>query len=173
MTCRLLAMGLCVILTACVTTVTEHKWTPEKPQQATEPVKAADSAFTLKQMDEFVQQVAKLDIISRQAEAKRLQAKPPELAPGDRLKLAYLLSLENATLDDLGRAQAQLEGLETAISDPPTRLYVRLLQRTVAVETAQKQEKRRADELQEKLNQIKQLELELIKRNQAKPGEGK
>jgi hypothetical protein len=166
-------MGLCVILTACVTTVTERKGSHERPQQAAEPLKAADSAFTLKQMDEFVQWVAKLDIVSRQAEAKRLQAKPQEPAPGERLKLAYLLSMENATLDELERAQTQLDGLETAIADPATRLYVRLLQRTVAVETAQKQEKRRADELQEKLNQIKHLELELMKRNQAKPAESK
>jgi hypothetical protein len=166
------AMCLCLILTACVTAGTDLRGANEGLQQPREAVKLADSAFTLKQMDEFVQQIARLDITGRQTEARRLQGKAP-LAAGERLKLAYLLSLENATLDDLEQARTQLDGLEAGFADPPTRLYVRLLQRMVTVATAQKQEKKRADELQEKLKQIKELELELIKRSQAKPVESK
>jgi hypothetical protein len=172
MTSRIATLSLGLIVAGCAAIGTDHKGPLEKPQQAADPVKATDSAFTLKQMDEFIQQASKLDITTRQAEAKRLQGKPDPV-PGDRLKVAYLLSLENATLDDLAQAQVQLDKLDTAFADPETRLYVRLLQRTVAVATAQKQEKRRAEELQEKLKQIKDLELELIKRNQAKPVGGK
>lgn len=167
MTSRMVAMGVCLVVSACTATGTHFKG-----QQAMAPVKVVDSAFTLKQMDGFVQKSERLDITGRRAEAKRMQGKP-DPAPGDRLKIAYLLSLENATLDELGQAQAQLDGLETAFADPETRLYVRLLQRMVAAETAQRQDKKRADELQEKLKQIKELELELMKRSQAKPAEVK
>ena len=172
MTTRLLAMGLCLIVSGCAAIGTDHKGTLKRPQPAMQRVKVADSDFTLKQMDEFIQRITKLDINGRQTEAGVLQGRRNP-APGDRLKLAYLLSLENATLDDLKNAQTQLDGLEAAFADPATRLYVRLLQRTVAEETAHKQEKKRADELQEKLNQIKELELELMKRSQAKPAASK
>jgi hypothetical protein len=168
MTARLMAMGLCLIVSGCATTGTDHKGTVERPQPAMERVKVADSDFTLKQMDEFIRRITKLDLTGRQTEAGDLQ-RMRNPAPRDHLKLAYLLSLENATLDDLKNAQTQLDGLEAAFADPDARLYVRLLQRTVAEETAHKQEKKRADELQEKLNQIKELELELMKRSQAKP----
>ena len=172
MTARLAAMGLCLIVSGCATTGTDHKGTVERPQPAMGRVKVADSDFTLKQMDEFIRRITKLDLTGRQTEAGDLQ-RMRNPAPGDHLKLAYLLSLENATLDDLKNAQTQLDGLEAAFADPDARLYVRLLQRTVAEETAHKQEKKRADELQEKLNQIKELELELMKRSQAKPAVSK
>lgn len=169
---HMLRLSLCLALTGCATIGSMPKPVGEAAHSRTDPAKPADFAFTLRQMDEFIQQVGKQDVAGRQAEVRRRLGKP-EPTPADRLKLAYLLSLDNATQDDLGQAQMELEGLDAGFADSATRLYVRLLQRTVVAAAAQKQEKKRADELQDKLKQIKELELELMRRSQAKPAESK
>ncbi|HEX7970984.1 MAG TPA: hypothetical protein VF501_02010, partial [Thiobacillus sp.] len=79
------------------------------------------------------------------------------------------LSLDNAAPADLMHAEEQLEGLEFQFEDPATRLFVHMLQRTVAAERALRKEKKRAADLQEKLQQIKKLERDLQERNQADP----
>jgi hypothetical protein len=167
---RALAMGLCLIVSGCVGSGATQNGDNAGPQGVAK--KPVDSTFTMNQMASYVHQVSGLDVAARQNEARRLQASLA-MSVSDRLKLAYLLSLEGASLDDIEQARTQLEGLDAVFEDPATRLYVRLLQRTAAMETAYKQEKKRADDLQQKLKQIKELELELMKRNQAQPAESK
>jgi hypothetical protein len=171
MTCRILPLGLCLVLAACAAPGSGSK-AEHEPASRKAPAKMVDAAFTLDQMSAFIQQISSQDINTQRGEAKQLQTKP-EIDAGDQLKLAYLLSLENASVEDLAQSQAILDGLEPQFADPATRLYVRLLQRMVAAETGFKLQKRRADELQEKLRQLKKLELELIERNQPKPAQSK
>ena len=83
------------------------------------------------------------------------------------------MSLDNASAEDLTLAQEQLQGLELLFEDSATREFVRLLQRMLTAERAINQEKKRVEELQEKLRQLKKLELELQERSQAKPPQGK
>jgi hypothetical protein len=126
-----------------------------KPYEANELialVKRAIASFTLDQMSEYVEQISRQDIAAQQAEVKRLQGLAP-IGASDRLRLAYLLSLDNASRDTLVEAQAVLDGLEPLFGDPGTRLYVRLLQRTVMREVA-------LDDLQETLRQVTKRELE-------------
>ncbi len=169
---QMIAIGFGLILGGCTVSGAVHTGGPDNLPQRNASMRPADSSFTLAQMDSYVDKTSGLDATGRQNEVRRLQANTATDV-NDRLKLAYLLSLEDASLDDLGQAQAQLEGLDAAFGDKATRLYVRLLQRTVAMDIACKQEKKRADGLQEKLKQIKDLELELMKRSQTQPAQGK
>lgn len=142
-----------------------------KPYEAPELialVKRGIARFTLDQLSEYIQQLLRQDIAAQQAELKRLQHLAP-IGASDRLKLAYLLSLENASLEDLVQAQTLLDGLELLFGDPGTCLYVRLLQRTIKLHTAHKQETQRAEELEETLRRIKELQSGSIQRNQATP----
>jgi hypothetical protein len=172
---RLLAVGFCMVLAGCAAgqapppaarvSVVEQKATA-KAGARTEP------AFTFVQLGEFMQLVARHDAKAQRTEVARLQslAKPDA---GDRLRLAYLLSLDNASPEDLTLAQEQLQGLELLFEDSATREFVRLLQRMLTSKRAINQEKKRVEELQEKLRQLKKLELELQERSQAKPPQGK
>ena len=142
-----------------------------KPYEAPELialVKRAIARFTLDQLSEYIQTLLREDIAAQQAELKRLQHLAP-IGASDRLKLACLLSMETASLDDLTQAQAVLDGLEPLFGDPGTCLYVGLLQRTVMLAIALKQEKQRIDELEEQLRLIKQPEPDTIPGNQAVP----
>jgi hypothetical protein len=172
MDCRILPLGLCLVLAACAATGLGTESEHEEHQGRKAPAGIVDSGFTLERMGAFIQQTSSQDFGAQRAEATRLQH-IPEISASDRLKLAYLLSLENTSQDDLAQSKAMLDGLDLQFADPATRLYVRLLQRTVAAEAAYKTEKQRADELQEKLRQIKKLELDLMERNQAKPAQDK
>jgi FixJ family two-component response regulator len=142
-----------------------------KPYEAPELialVKRAIARFTLDQLNEYIQQLLRQDVAAQQAELKRLQHLAP-IGAIDRLKLAYLLSLEKASLEDLAHAQTMLDELEPLFGDPGTRLYVRLLQRTVMLETAHKQETQRTEELKETLKRNEEPEFDLSEPNQAKP----
>lgn len=145
---------------------------PDAALQTTEAVAGTDSAFTLGQMGEFIRHFNRLDSTAQRAEVRRLQSIEKRGA-GDRLMLAWLLSLNNAPAADLVRADEQLDGLERQFEDPATREFVRMLQRNLALELAFRKEKKRAAELQEKLQQIKNLELELQERSQAGQSQGK
>ncbi len=126
-----------------------------KPYEAPELialVKRAIASFTLEQLSEYLEQVSRQDIAVRQGEVKRLQALAP-IGAGDRLKLACLLSQEDASSAEWVQAKAVLNGLEPLFGDPGTRLYVRLLQRTVTREVAHRS-------LQEKRGPGKRPELE-------------
>lgn len=131
-----------------------------------------DSASSLGRMSAFIDRIGGQGAVTRKAEIGRLQGldKPGAV---DRFELAYLLSLDNPGAEDLIRAQAHLEGLAPLFPDAAPRQFVRLLQRILALERALQQERKRTDELQDKLRQIKQLELELLRRSQTKPPQGK
>lgn len=128
--------------------------------------------FTLGQLSAFIDRLDSQDSAAVRAEIKHLQGLgTPDAA--DRLKLAWLLSRNNAPAADLARAEEQLEGLERLFDDAATRHFVRLLQRTLAAERSLRQERKKTAELYEKLQQIKKLELELQERSQAGPQQGK
>jgi FixJ family two-component response regulator len=139
-----------------------------KPYEAPELIaliKRAIARFTLDQLNEYLQKLGQ-DIAAQSAEIKRLQHVAP-IGASDRLKLAYLLSLENASQEDLEQAKAALDGLEPLFGDPGTRLYVRLLQRTVVLETARRQDRQRTAELEDKLTRIKEQAPDLMPRGLA------
>jgi FixJ family two-component response regulator len=144
-----------------------------KPYEAPELialVKRAIARFTLDQLSEYIQHLRCQDVAAQQAELKRLQRLAP-IGASDRLKLAYLLSLENASLEDLLHAQKMLDGLELLFGDPGTCLYIRLLQRMVMLETAHKQEEQRTGELEKTHSRSEQPESDLTQRKTMPPGE--
>ena len=166
-----LAVGLGLILTGCAYDAPASAL-PD-PHAAAAAGGNVDASFTLGHLNAFVHRFGAQDAAAQRAEIARLQGLAPRSA-GDRLMLAYLLSLDNASPADLMRAEEQLEGLEFQFGDPATRLFVHMLQRTVAAERALRKEKKRAADLQEKLQQIKKLERDLQERNQADlPPQGK
>ncbi|HYP68360.1 MAG TPA: response regulator [Thiobacillaceae bacterium] len=139
-----------------------------KPYEAPELialVKRAIARFTLDQLNEYLQKLMSQDIAAQQAEIKRLQHLDP-IGASDRLKLACLLSLENASWEDLVQARTLLDELEPLFGDPGTRLYVRLLQRAVMLETACQREKQRIAELEEMLSRIKGNDPDLMQGSQ-------
>jgi hypothetical protein len=134
--------------------------------------RSADAPFSIGQMGEFMRQIAGQGTAARQNETRRLQ-NLERRTPMEKLKLAYVLTLENASPENLAQAQEQLEGLELSFEDPAIRQFVTLMQRMIASEGICKQEKKRAGELQEKLHQLNKLELELQKRSQDQQKQGK
>jgi FixJ family two-component response regulator len=142
-----------------------------KPYEAPELIallKRAIAIFTLDQLSEYIERICRQDVAAQQGEVKRLQNLAP-IGASDRLKLAYLLSQENASAEDLVQAQTVLDGLEPLFGDPGTRLYVRLLQRMVMRETAHRQEEQGADELREKPSKTLNPEPNPMQPDPAKP----
>lgn len=169
MACRILPAALCLTLTACMASApVANSGNPPAAQKM--PDSATDTTFTLNQMSEIIEQVSRQSDTAQRAEVARLKGKPG-LTPGERLELAYLLSQENRSPEDLAQSRKLLDGLEREFDDAGTRLYIRLLQRTVAVQAAYNQEITKAADLLEKLKQIKKLELDLMQRNRA-PAQG-
>ena len=82
------------------------------------------------------------------------------------------MSLDGAKTEDVAESSHLLDGLDQAFSDTGIQLYVRLLQRTVALEIANAHANARADDLEQKLAQLKKLELDLMRRNQTPPQPG-
>jgi hypothetical protein len=136
------------------------------PAAAPEKQTLADNALTPAQLAEYIGKVSKLEGEAAIAEAKRLEATAHGNA-GDRLKLAYLLARDGARPEDLARARELLTGI--ALDDAGTREIARLLQRIVRLEQNVRQERVKATELQEKIEQLKSLERELQERGQSKP----
>jgi DNA-binding response OmpR family regulator len=142
-----------------------------KPFEAPELIAMVNRAiarFTLDLLNEYIEQISRLDIAVRRSEVKRLQGLVP-IGASDRLKLACLLSAENASLEDLVQAQSVLEGLESLFGDAGTRLYVQLLQKTVSMEAAHRRGTQRADELGEKHGQPSSDQLDLNEINKSEP----
>ena len=165
----ILAAVLCSALTACLPI--KDVMTGSHPAGQTRSQDRVDTDFTLTRMGEFTAQTEKLDERGRQAAIVKLTGRPAPAAV-ERLELAYLFSLDPATDEELAQAARLLDGLDRLFEDAGVRLYVRLLQRTVGFEAGYARESSRADELEQKLKQIRKLELELIQRNQAPPSPG-
>jgi hypothetical protein len=145
-----------------------HIW-PGTPSSAIAP-KVADTALTPSQVTAYMGEVSKLDAVALNAQIRRLQAGARGSA-GDRLKLAYLLGREGSMPKDLVKARALLEGLPDTFDDPGTRELVRLLQRVVKLEQQFLQVRRKASELQDKIDQLMSLEQTLQQHRPSKvPG---
>lgn len=102
-------------------------------------------------------------------ELQRLQEAAPRDATA-RLELAMLLARRGATPEALARAQSLLAGLEEAFAAPGTRQFVLLHQRLVRLELDLRQERRRAAELQDKIERLKDLERNLGQRGKTEEG---
>lgn len=112
------------------------------------------------------------------AEQQRLQALGGQRTPADKLKLAYLLVARAApTAEEASQAQDLLKGLDNQTEDPASKQFIRVMQRLVrqTLDLSQlradlaKSNKQVAD-LQDKIGQIKNLEVELQDRAQSRPG---
>jgi hypothetical protein len=161
----ILSAALCSTLAGCLpSTATENPGDSRGVQTGS--AHPADATFTLAQLGEFIELTARQSPAERQAVIERLKDRAAKPA-GDRLKLAYLLSLENATADELAQACKLLDGLDAEFGDRGVRLYARLLQRTAMTEAAYARETAKNEESVQKLKQIKKLELDLIQRNQS------
>jgi hypothetical protein len=158
--------GLLVCLLVCGCAITPGN---EAGPAATivEPGGAAQT-FDMRDMTEYMRKISARDPAVLHAETKRLQALPNRTA-AERLELAWLLDREDASNEELARAQTLLTGLETAFADPSLNAYIRLMQRAVDQELLLRQEHSRADELQDKIDRLKDLEQSLLDRSQPKP----
>lgn len=115
------------------------------------------------------------------ADQQRLQALGAQRTSADKLKLAYLLiARASPTPDEATQAQDLLRGLDSQTEDPASKQFIRVLQRLSrqTLELAQlraelvRSNKQVAD-LQDKIGQIKNLEVELQDRAQSRPGQAK
>ncbi len=115
------------------------------------------------------------------AEQQRLQALGAQRTPADKLKLAYLLVARAApTPEEANQAQDLLRGLDNQTDDPASKQFIRVMQRMTrqTLDLAQlraelvRSNKQVAD-LQDKIGQIKNLEVELQDRAQSRPGTAK
>ncbi len=115
------------------------------------------------------------------AEQQRLQALGAQRTPADKLKLAYLLVARAApTPEEATQAQDLLRGLDNQTEDPASKQFIRVMQRMTrqTLDLAQlraelaRSNKQVAD-LQDKIGQIKNLEVELQDRAQSRPGPAK
>ncbi len=115
------------------------------------------------------------------ADQQRLQALGAQRTPADKLKLAYLLMARaSPTADEATQAQDLLRGLDNQTEDPASKQFIRVLQRLSrqTLDLAQlraelvRSNKQVAD-LQDKIGQIKNLEVELQDRAQSRPGQTK
>ncbi|OIQ93905.1 hypothetical protein GALL_240930 [mine drainage metagenome] len=115
------------------------------------------------------------------ADQQRLQALGAQRTPADKLKLAYLLiARASPTPDEATQAQDLLRGLDSQTEDPASKQFIRVLQRLSrqTLDLAQlraelvRSNKQVAD-LQDKIGQIKNLEVELQDRAQSRPGQVK
>jgi len=95
------------------------------------------------------------------AEIERLQAAAAEGRPGDRLKLAYLLSRTDSARSDPDRGLALMQGLTPALQDPEAQAIARLLAHTLTLEHDLRLARRETAELQQKIERLKGLEREL------------
>jgi hypothetical protein len=127
--------------------------TPQKGAPIVEKHGVAGTSLTPSQITAYMAEVSKLDGPSLDAEIKRLQAGARGSA-GDRLKLAYLLSREGSVV----RARRLMEGLPDTFDDPGTREIARLVQRVVKLQQDLLQERRKASDLQSKIDQLMSLE---------------
>jgi hypothetical protein len=114
-------------------------------------------------------------------EMQHLQALGAQRTPADKLKLAYLLIARAApTTEEATQAQDLLRKLDTQTDDPASIQFIRVIQRLSrqTLELAQlRTELARANkqvaDLQDKIGQIKNLEVELQDRTQSRPGKAK
>ena len=115
------------------------------------------------------------------ADQQRLQALGAQRTPADKLKLASLLMARaSPTADEATQAQDLLRGLDNQTEDPASKQFIRVLQRLSrqTLDLAQlraelvRSNKQVAD-LQDKIGQIKNLEVELQDRAQSRPGQTK
>jgi hypothetical protein len=125
-----------------------------------------------------LRQIALDSQVTANAEQQRLQALGAQRTPADKLKLAYLLMARAApTTEEASQAQDLLKGLDNQTEDPASKQFIRVMQRLTrqTLDLSQlradlaRSNKQVAD-LQDKIGQIKNLEVELQDRAQSRPG---
>ncbi|WP_112485429.1 hypothetical protein [Thiomonas sp. X19] len=159
--------------------------------QAAPPKPAATSAavaslfkpepLSMSWIGDTLRQIALDTQAAANAEQQRLQALGAQRTPADKLKLAYLLVARAApTTEEANQAQDLLRGLDNQTDDPASKQFIRVMQRLTrqTLDLAQlraelaRSNKQVAD-LQDKIGQIKNLEVELQDRAQSRPGPAK
>jgi hypothetical protein len=112
------------------------------------------------------------------AEQQRLQTLGAQRTPADKLKLAYLLMARAApTTEEASQAQDLLKGLDNQTEDPASKQFIRVMQRLTrqTLDLSQlradlARSNKQVIDLQDKIGQIKNLEVELQDRAQSRPG---
>ncbi len=153
---------------------------PESPRPAAalSPAGVASSpdgaALDMPAIATMLRQVSAMTQSAASARQRELQAPSARRGPGQRLELAYLLIARAApTLDEAARAHDLLRGLDAQTGDAASRQFIRVLQRLSlqTVELLQSRAdlakaQRKVADLQDKIGQIKNLEVQLQGRSQ-------
>ena len=145
-------------------------------QPALSPAGVNGGALGIDAIDRMLREVAVMGPQATSARLQALQALGGRRSPQQRLELAYLLLTRAAPgSDDAARARELLKGLDRQSDDVAGRQFVRLLDRLgrQAVELSQSRADlakatRKAAELEDKIGQIKNLEVQLQNRSQSR-----
>lgn len=135
---------------------------------------AGDAPLGMGAIASMLRQVSGMSQAAAAARQRELQAPGARRGPGQRLELAYLLIARPApTLDEAARAHDLLKGLDSQTDDAASRQFIRVLQRLSlqTVDLAQSRSdlaksQRKVADLQDKIGQIKSLEVQLQGRTQ-------
>ena len=159
---------------------------PSKAQPTSSPITALQSVFkpeplSMAWIGDTLRKIAVESQPAANAEMQRLQGLGAQRTPAEKLKLAYLLIARAApTTEEATQAQDLLRKLDTQTEDPASIQFIRVIQRLSrqTLELAQlRTELARANkqvaDLQDKIGQIKNLEVELQDRTQSRPGKTK
>lgn len=133
---------------------------------ASTPPFAEPGAFDAAALSAYMARMGGRDAEARRAEARRLGAAG---SAEDRLKLAWLLSQDGFAQGGAARGQELLAGLEGSLADPLLQEYVRLLRQSLAQEALLRKEHQRAEELQGKIDRLKDLERDLLDLSKSRP----
>ena len=117
--------------------------------------------FSAADLSAYMTRMSASDADALRAETQRLNAASAD-NPEDRLKLAWLLSLDGFGPDERTRGQALLAGLDDGFQDPLLREYARLLRLTLGQDAQLRKERQRGEELQTKIDRLKDLEKTLL-----------
>ncbi len=159
---------------------------PPKAQLSPSPIAALQSVFkpeplSMAWIGDTLRAIALESQSAANIEMQRLQALGVHRTPADKLKLAYLLIARAApTTEEATQAQDLLRRLDTQTGDPASIQFIRVIQRLSrqTLELAQLRTElahanKQVADLQDKIGQIKNLEVELQDRTQSRPGKTK
>lgn len=121
----------------------------------------ASADFSLSAWSDFLEKMSGREPGQLRQEAQRLAARTPG-SPAERLKLAWLLDQEGATEAELARSHELLTGLDDGFSAPALGEYVRLKRRAVGLALQLRKERQQVEELQAKIERLKNLEQNLL-----------
>ena len=147
-------------------------------QAALSPAGVNGGSLGIEAVDRMLREVAEMAAPAASARVQALQSLGARRSAQQRLELAYMLLMRTTPgSDDVAQARELLKGLERQAGDPACRQFVRLLDRLgrQAAELSQSRADlakatRKAAELEDKIGQIKNLEVQLQNRSQSRGG---